>query len=603
MIIKQFFAAFTYISLLFMMPLSLIGCDKSSDSNIKDNNKTVIECSNEVCDERFSVLPADADITNVEDPTSYFLADIRQKYPDAVALYVGAYNSSGRETTIDMPDIKEPVILYLSSYSPIHWNINTTVIDSENNEYESNVIGVVYGSYSEGSQVSGVNKKLTFDHGHRLGNYNSDVSCSCAGGNFRCDGSDVILDIGSLQHRYGFKVIGYTGASSVDKVSFSNTNRSINFAKLATVNYRKIEAKKNQCTNRVHSNFEDTYTNLTENHQDSLTFYSDTSSYLIQTKSNAGQVQTNDSQMFDNHLYKFPFTTNTWGDFLNPKRKVPDSGYMAYYIDANNVEKVVKAMPVSAIQKKYAYDEFLGIPSSNLNAYWVGVLNAPKSEFYNILMNKSWSGGRVSIDRRVILEQGLHDVEQKVFIPKGNHIIEVEYSNSWHTTDVSVMLTPISEVKQPTDPSDFLVDIKTQYPNVVALYAGAYEADNQAVVLDIPKSTAPIVLYLGSYRAIKWQVNNPHKTKVVGVVYGSYDDGTKVQGVSQDMVINTGKQFGSYATNEVCHCVSDMDECISQGKSTRFKAYKSYNIPVVEFVGDYSTDYLSFNKYTGNQCS
>lgn len=607
MTIKPLFTAITYIWLLFITTFAMMGCDNNfgsrSDNNFKNDNMRAIECTDEDCDEQFSVSPVETEIRNSADPTSYFLADIRQNYPDAVALYVGAYESGRREVTVNIPAIEQPVVLYLSSYSPINWAINTTIVDAENNEREANVVGVVYGSYDDGSQVSGVDKKLVFDHGHRLGNYDSKVDCHCAGGNFHCDGSDVIIDIGSLQNKYGLQVLDYVGEYSINEVYFSNNNTSINFAKSATANYKEIEDQRNQCTGRVHPNFANTYTGLSKNTQDMLTFRSDSRSYPIKTKPDVDQEQTDDAQMFDDYLYKFPLTSNTWGDYLNPERKVPDSGYMAYYMDANNIKEVVKTEPVSAIQKKYAYAEFLGIPSNSFNAYWVGVLKAPKSEFYNVLMNKSWSGGRVSIDRRVILEQGLHDVQQKVFIPKGNHIVEVEYSNSWHTTDVNVMLTPVSEVKHPKDPSDFLTDLKTQYPNVIALYAGAYEADNQAIVLDIPKSTAPVVLYLGSYHAIKWQINNPHKTKIVGAVYGSYDDGTQVQGVSQDKVINTGKQFGSYATNELCHCVSDSDQCLAQGKSSRFKAYQSYGIPVVEFAGEYSTDYLAFSTFSGNQCS
>ncbi len=268
---------------------------------------------------------------------------------------------------------------------------------------------------------------------------------------------------------------------------------------------------------------------------------------------------------------------------------------MAYYINADNVKKIIKKSQVSAIKKKFAYDEFLGIPSEKFNAYWVGVLKVPQSQFYNIQFNKSWSGGRVSIDRHVLIDKGRSNKAQKVFLPKGNHIIEVEYSNGWHTTDMQVIVKPLAQIKPKQDPSNFLASIKQQYPNVVALSASVYEPTQQAIVLNIPKSVAPVVLYLNSYHSVKWQLYNPNYSQIVGVVYGAYDEGSEVQGIAQNKVVNVGRNYdGSYKNNLTDHCLSKKNQSSS--------SYDKYGIKVVEYVGKYSTDYLSFQPFLGSIC-
>ncbi len=589
------------MALFCVMSLSLQGCNDlkqkwQSHKAQSVQDSTAIECPKDSCNQDFAVLPADADISNPEDPTSIFLAKVRKQYPDAVALYAGVHNSKRGNLTLDMPYIDKPVVLYLGSYRAVKWNINP-LADTDDPKKKTKVVAVVYGAYDNGTEIQGVAKNQTFDTNGRLEDYDIQTDCSCAGGNFHCSGTDVFQAMGRLQHWYGIQVINFATDYSNDHLSFTNMDTPINFAQQATKKYNEQKEQRQQCIARTHPNYENTYPQAEKQpsqkaSQNTMTFYGSNSSYQIHTGLNGSHIEA--TQDFENHLYKFPITNSTWGDYLNPKQKVPDVGYMAYYINADDVKKVVQKNQVSAIEQKFDYDDFLGIPSEKFNAYWVGVLKVPKSEFYNVQFNKSWSGGRVSIDRHVITEKGSHNETQKVFLPKGNHIIEVEYSNGLHGTNVQVIVKPLSQIKQPQDPTDFLADIKRQYPNVVALSAGAHEPNQQAIVLDIPKSVAPLVLYLGSYETVKWQINNPNNSKIVGVVYGSYEKGSEVQGIAQDKVVNIGRKYGSYKNNLKDHCLS------KKNKISSF--YDDYGIKVIEYVGKYSTDYFAFQPFLGSKC-
>ncbi len=612
---QQKFIRLTLLAFFCVLSLSLQGCDdikqrwqaykaKSTQEKAEMSKgpfadyPMAMDIGGDIQDNRkknnpqdFSVLPANVDITNPADPTSIFLAKVRKHYPNAVALYAGVYEPDGEELTLDIPYINKPVILYLGSYEAVKWRINP-LADTEDPNKRTDVVAVVYGSYDDVTEIRGVAKEKTFDAGGRLSDYDNKSDCSCAGGTFHCESIDVFQAMGAWQHRYGIPVINYATDYSSNHLSFTNIDTPINFAQQATKHYQEQKRQRQQCVARTHPNYENTYQNSRNTTQNTMTFYGDSATYKINTGLNASHIK--ETENFENHLYKFPTTNSTWGDYLNPKNKVSDVGYTAYYMNANNVKAILQKSQVSAIEKKFAYDEFLGIPSDKFNAYWVGVLKVPKSDFYNVQFNKSWSGGRVSIDRHIIIGKGLHNETKKVFLPQGNHIIEVEYSNGWHTTDVQVMVKPLSQIKPPQDPTYFLANIKQQYPNVVALSASVYEANQQSVVINVPKSVAPVVLYLSSYETVKWQIYNPNYSQIVGVVYGSYEQGSEVQGIAQNKVMNIGRKYVDNENNLTNHCLS------KKNKISSF--YDDYGIKVVEYVGKSSADYLGFQQFLGNKC-
>ncbi len=329
--IQQTFIRSTLMTLFCVMSLSLQGCDDlkrrwQSHKAKSVQDSTAIECPKDSCNQEFAVLPADAD-----DPTSVFLAKVRKQYPNAVALYAGVYEPKGNDITLDIPYIDKPVILYLGSYRAVKWKINP-LADTDNPKKKTKVVAVVYGAYDKGTEIQGVAKNQTFNTRGRLGSYRTKSDCTCAGGNFHCSGTDVFQAMGRLQHRYGIQVINFATDYSNDRLSFINMDTPINFAQQATKKYNEQQEQKQRCVARTHPNYENTYQQPQKQQsekatQNTMTFYGNNSSYQIHTGLNGSHIEA--TQDFENHLYKFPITNSTWGDYLNPKRKVPDVGYMA----------------------------------------------------------------------------------------------------------------------------------------------------------------------------------------------------------------------------------------------------------------------------------
>ncbi len=521
---------------------------------------------------------------------SMFIFNLKQQYPDVVGMYAGLHdNRYGNQGSIlNIPYVNKPVILFLSSYEAIDWKVNY-INNTEENNQQTNIVGVILSDYKGRSSIQGFSQAQTFRHREELGSYFTRSSCDCStssphGNHVDCSKDDIFEDIARLQNTYSIQIVDYFSFNEKEKLMCATNEVPLDFAQIASTSFEKYTNKSKQCAYRYNPGLEKLYEGLSEEHSNIVTFYGEKKSYQVDVKTQVTEA----SHSFDIHLNKFPVTRKTWGDFLNPSRKIDDSHFTVYYTDSDDVKKIVKKQQVSSMSlNRGGGEEFLGIPLKNLNAYWIGIMRIQQSGFYNISLEKEQSVGRVIVDRRVVVAAGTRDndeMSQNVFIPKGEHIIEVEYSNThWASVNVNVSIKSLSSLKKPQQPEEFLTEIKEEYKNIKALYAGVYEPKTKSTVVEIPKITTPIVLYLSSYKSINWQLYNPHHTEIVAVVYGSEKPLTSVQHVEQQKVVNAGEKLGSYRDDEVCKCSSQSKSCGSK-----------FGINIVQSVCKKSADYLRF---------
>ncbi len=129
--------------------------------------------------------------------------------------YAGVYESKSQDLGIDVNvgRIDGPMVLFLSSYSTINWNINNT--------HKADIKAIVYGSYSPGTRVTGdiPASALLLNSKKRLGNYRKQANCRCTGGSrFHCEGSSIMPTIKSLESLTKNKVAGFSGAYSTSAI-------------------------------------------------------------------------------------------------------------------------------------------------------------------------------------------------------------------------------------------------------------------------------------------------------------------------------------------------------------------------------------------------
>ncbi len=130
--------------------------------------------------------------------------------------YVGVYESSARDLTIKLPvaPSKRPIVLVLSSYSPVSWVINEAS--------PGNVRAVIQGSAHPGGEVRGVNtrKVAVLPVAGRIGSYEVNARCSCIASNYHCESNGHLLETkATIERITGAPLASFSGAYSKDVIA------------------------------------------------------------------------------------------------------------------------------------------------------------------------------------------------------------------------------------------------------------------------------------------------------------------------------------------------------------------------------------------------
>ncbi len=264
----------------------------------------------------------------------------------------------------------------------------------------------------------------------------------------------------------------------------------------------------------------------------------------------------------------FPKAKKTFAELMNLEGALPSSGFFAYYFRMSEPNKVVFREKVKDIAINYAGYDFHGIDSRDFGGYWVGEINFDRPTVQNVSVDLSWSSARIMIDKRIIYDGKNNSRTIPVAFSAGKHLVEVEYSNGWHTTEFAVSFTDKKKMLSSGDIKKYFRENKMLLGDFDVFYAGAYESDNKDLTLplNILPNKKPIVLVLSSYSMVKWVINNPHRVEIKVILLGSYDTGTEVRGVDKSTKLLYAKgQIGGYQLNVKCECRPDGDFHCSAG--------------------------------------
>ena len=108
--------------------------------------------------------------------------------------YAGVYESPSKnlKTVVNLERTARPVLLVLSSYSPVKWYLS--------NPYGVDVRAIVYGSSKPGATLAGEisDAVIRFPAGSRIGSYDVSPRCRCVAGHFHCEGKGTVF-LGHVQ--------------------------------------------------------------------------------------------------------------------------------------------------------------------------------------------------------------------------------------------------------------------------------------------------------------------------------------------------------------------------------------------------------------------
>lgn len=286
----------------------------------------------------------------------------------------------------------------------------------------------------------------------------------------------------------------------------------------------------------------------------------------------------------------YPAVQSTWGAVLNPTNEAPIGKFKVFYFDSRQPHTVVTSSTVDDVSINYNGSEFHKINSKHFGAYWVGRMQFPKKTSKVINIGQGWSKTRIIIDKTLVYEGGSNARVPYVF-SEGEHLVEVQYLNNWHTTEFLIdfadesPLLSITEIRQALE--------NPRYRTARILYAGLYESSsrNLSTSILLMPTEEPIVLVLSSYSPVKWNIRNPHNVDVRAVVLGSHSPGSKVIGDLNDSVsvLPLKGRIGSYKTLPKCRCDASGFSCSGGNlKSTILRLEQATGLHVLGLSGRYS---------------
>lgn len=178
---------------------------------------------------------------------------------------------------------------------------------------------------------------------------------------------------------------------------------------------------------------------------------------------------------------------------------------------------------VSKPAMNYSWDYFHGIPSQDFGAEWSGTIEIfNESQVVDFNFDVSWSDVELFVDGNLVSRWSNSNATIPIELDIGVHEIVVKYENNWHTVGFNVSFTQNESLNH----SQASTSIKPLLDeSVEVIYVGAYESGTQTndstIYLNKP-SNAKVFLFVSSYSAVNWNVENQNNTEIVGIAYSSY---------------------------------------------------------------------------------
>ncbi len=186
----------------------------------------------------------------------------------------------------------------------------------------------------------------------------------------------------------------------------------------------------------------------------------------------------------------------------------------------------------------YPWSNFHGIDSYNLYATWESTITINSPTVIQANFSLSWSDVSFYIDNTLHTKWKNSNKVLDLNLSVGTHTLRIEYHNHWHTTGFNVSFTDFQQ-------SSVNIPITTKISdNAQINYLAAYSiatsssgATYNEVIISLPQTDRPQVLFLSSYRAINWIIDNPYDTPIEAIVFDAYQPGSTINNYGKASVL------------------------------------------------------------------
>ena len=277
-------------------------------------------------------------------------------------------------------------------------------------------------------------------------------------------------------------------------------------------------------------------------------------------------------------------------------KKLRINPFKAYYYSEDDGESpgkgndgtrkdIVPKLQFTEIVKQPSIDS--GFPYHGIDLYhfygvWEGMIHAV-SKGQPVKAHFDVSYGDVSFFvNDELVEKWRNDSKTIRFnLSKGENKIRIEFHNHYSCASFNVSFTDYQKLNQ----SAALKIFKgIDFTSIKAIYLGAYEANTykggnnyNKILVTLPKSSEPVFLFLNSFRAVNWVINNPHKVKIAGVALRGHSPGSTVAMTSPAPVYELTASRNAYKS------FYDIRSFIGKNADYAFTEYGLSKIIIPEF--------------------
>lgn len=242
----------------------------------------------------------------------------------------------------------------------------------------------------------------------------------------------------------------------------------------------------------------------------------------------------------------------TWAQMLNPDGDIPETGFKAIYFSRGSVffPKVL-VEHTDSIAVNFGRRGPNRISAKRFAGYWVGKLSFDKPAIQTI----SVSGGgkaRIRIDGVSVYESSKSYKQFNHEFSSGQHVIEVEYINTWHTIDFKVSLTDTRTPMPRTELAALLENMGLEHASLYYVGLSAPSTKDFTLEVDTSSFFGPVVLWLDSYDAVDWKVTGDNE--VAAVILSSLQGGTSVSGERIGEILYPDTYIGVSRLSHNCAC-------------------------------------------------
>ncbi len=281
----------------------------------------------------------------------------------------------------------------------------------------------------------------------------------------------------------------------------------------------------------------------------------------------------------------------SWENRLNPSGEVPVDKFKAFYFDINRPTSSIITETVSDIGIQFN-NTYEGIPAQSFAAYWVGKLHFGRAEKVRLNLSQSNATSRIYLDNEIIYDGG-GDPNKIIAMEPGDHLLELEHINNWHTAGVFLS---IKEHQRLLAYEDIREKLNTILPEgTQTLYAGLYESPSpdSTVTVNVNDMGKPLFLVLNSYDPIKWTIEGPGKDQVKAVLLASFKSMSEIRGEYRNEIPKFYYRLPSinYGLTPRCSCNEAGYHCegesfLELAENLQFLFHRS----VSGYTGKYSAD-------------